>query len=209
MSISRIAATTLCAIVATVITSGGANANPADTPDGPLDVRGTFEDIDYRVAASADRRAAVATIAHGRFEVIHDGRVVTLNDHNGNVVAALPMALRVGDRQVAVRPVVEDAGHRLVLAPVGQSGAPLRDVRAQERFFAEVEKAMPIVVAGAGIGAAIGFVLGFPLGLFVLDFITVPLTTVLGAAIGAAAGLAMAGGQPAIDAALEYASGAP
>ncbi|KIA62667.1 hypothetical protein [Nocardia vulneris] len=213
MSISRISATisatTLSAMVATVLTAGTVHALPADAPDGPLDVRGTFHDIAYQVAASPDRRAAVTTIADGRFDVIHDGRVVTLSDRDGNVVAALPMALRVGDRRVELRPVVEDAGHRLVIDPVGLSDVPLRDVSAQERFFAEVEKNMPIVLAGAGIGAAVGFVLGFPLGLFVLDFITVPITTVLGAAIGAAAGLAMAGGQPAIDAAMDYVSGAP
>ncbi|MGX1771037.1 hypothetical protein ACWIGW_02910 [Nocardia brasiliensis] len=209
MNISRISATTLSAMVATVITAGTVHAGPADTPDGPLDVRGTFQDIAYRVAASPDRRAAVTTIADGRFDVIRDGRVVTLSDRDGNIVAALPMALRVGDRRVELRPVVADAGHRLAIDPVGLSDVPLRDVSAQERFFAEVEKNMPIVLAGAGIGAAVGFVLGFPLGLFVLDFITVPITTVLGAAIGAAAGLAMAGGQPAIDAAMDYVSGAP
>jgi hypothetical protein len=63
---------------------------------------------------------------------------------------------------------------------------------------------MPSILAGAGIGAAIGFVVGFPLGLFVLDFITVPAAAVAGAAIGALAGYVVGGGQPAVDAALEY-----
>ncbi|CAM3980138.1 hypothetical protein NONI108955_02580 [Nocardia ninae] len=208
MRVSRIAATALLALVATVIGTSATHADPT-TPDTALDVRGSFADIAYQVAASEDRRAAVTTIQDGRFDLIHDGRVVTLTGHDGNVVAALPMALRVGDKRVALHPVIEESGHRLTLVPDNMSQTPLRDVSSQERFFAEVEKAMPIVLAGAGIGAAIGFVLGFPLGLFVLDFITVPITTVLGAAIGAAAGLAMGGGQPAIDAALDYATGAP
>ncbi|WP_280456348.1 hypothetical protein [Nocardia brasiliensis] len=209
MSIFRISATTLSTMAATVITAGAVHAGPADTPDGPLDVRGTFQDIAYQVAASPDRRAAVTTIADGRFDVIRDGRVVTLSDRDGNIVAALPMALRVGDRRVEHRPLVAHARHRHGVDPVGRGDVAQRDVIPQERFFAEVEKNMPIVLAGAGIGAAVGFVLGFPLGLFVLDFITVPITTVLGAAIGAAAGLAMSGGQPAIDAAMDYVSGAP
>ncbi|PXX68340.1 hypothetical protein DFR70_10220 [Nocardia tenerifensis] len=198
----------MLAVLATVISTGVTHADPT-TPDTPLAVRGSFADIAYQVAASEDRRAAVTTIQDGHFELIHDGRIVTLTDGAGNVVAALPMALRVGDKRVALQPVVEEDGHRLTVVPDHMSQTPLRDVSSQERFFAEVEKAMPIVLAGAGIGAGIGFVLGFPLGLFVLDFITVPITTVLGAAIGAAAGLAMAGGQPAIDAALDYVSGAP
>ncbi|MFC9440485.1 hypothetical protein [Nocardia sp. NPDC057030] len=210
MRFSRITATALLALAATVISTSATHADPATTtPDTALDVRGSFADIAYQVAASEDRRAAVTTIQDGRFELVHDGRVVTLTDRDGSVVAALPMALRVGDKRVALNPVIEEAGHRLTLVPDHMSQAPLRDVSSQERFFAEVEKAMPIVLAGAGIGAAIGFVVGFPLGLFVIDFITVPITTVLGAAIGAAAGLAMAGGQPAIDAALDYVSGAP
>ncbi|MFI9401601.1 hypothetical protein [Nocardia sp. NPDC052316] len=208
MRVSRIAATALLALLAMVISTGATHAD-ATTPDTALDVRGSFADIAYQVAASEDRRAAVTTIQDGRFDLIHDGRVVTLTAHDGSVVAALPMALRVGDKRVALHPVIEESGHRLTLVPDNMSQTPLRDVSSQERFFAEVEKAMPIVLAGAGIGAAIGFVLGFPLGLFVLDFITVPITTVLGAAIGAAAGLAMGGGQPAIDAALDYATGAP
>lgn len=210
MRVSRITATALLALVATVISTGATHAEPATTtPDGALDVHGSFAEIAYQVAASEDRRAAVTTIQDGRFDLIHDGRVVTLTDHDGSVVAALPMALRVGDKRVALNPVIEEAGHRLTLVPDNMSQTPLRDVSSQESFFAEVKKAMPIVLAGAGIGAGIGFVLGFPLGLFVIDFITVPITTVLGAALGAAAGLAMAGGQPAIDAALEYVSGAP
>ncbi|MGW4094376.1 hypothetical protein [Nocardia sp. NPDC004750] len=37
-----------------------------------------------------------------------------------------------------------------------------------------------------------------------IDFITVPVAAVAGAAIGAMAGYIIGGGQPAVDAALEY-----
>ncbi|WP_280492284.1 hypothetical protein [Nocardia asiatica] len=203
MRIHRFTATALVALAATALTTSAAHAQPASA-DAPLDLRGSFHQIAYEVAATDDRRAAVATIQDGTFESAHDGRVVTVSDREGNVVAALPMTLRIGDQRVALRPVLEDGGHRLTVAPVTMTDAPLRDISAQERFYAEAEKAMPTILAGAGIGAAIGFIVGFPLGLFVLDFITVPAAAVAGAAIGAMAGYVVGGGQPAVDAALEY-----
>ncbi|MDE1674411.1 hypothetical protein ACW9HR_35285 [Nocardia gipuzkoensis] len=203
MRISQFTATALVALAATAITTSAAHAQPSPD-DAPLDLRGSFHQIAYEVAATEDRRAAVATIQDGTFELTHDGRVVTVSDRDGAVVAALPMTLRIGEQRVALRPVLEDAGHRLTVAPVAMADTPLRDIGAQERFYAEAEKAMPSILAGAGIGAAIGFVVGFPLGLFVLDFITVPVAAVAGAAIGAMAGFVVGGGQPAVDAALEY-----
>ncbi|MFG3621166.1 hypothetical protein [Nocardia sp. NPDC047654] len=203
MRTSRFTATTLVALAATALTTSAAHAQPAPT-DPPLDLRGSFHQVAYEVAATSDRRAAVATIQDGTFESTHDGRVVTVSDRDGNVVAALPMTLRIGDQRVVLDPVLEDAGHRLTVAPVAMTDAPLRDIGAQERFYAEAEKAMPTILAGAGIGAAIGFIVGFPLGLFVIDFITVPAAAVAGAAIGAMAGFVIGGGQPAVDAALEY-----
>ncbi|UAK33385.1 hypothetical protein K8O92_05250 [Nocardia asteroides] len=203
MKISRFTATTMAALAATAITTSAAHAQPAPD-DAPLDLHGSFHQIAYEVAATEDRRAAVATIQDGTFASVHDGRIVTVSDRDGEVVAALPMTLRIGEHRVALRPVLEDAGRRLTVAPIAMAETPVRDVAAQERFYAEAEKAMPSILAGAGIGAAIGFVVGFPLGLFVLDFITVPAAAVAGAAIGALAGYVVGGGQPAVDAALEY-----
>jgi hypothetical protein len=207
MRTSRFTATTLVALAATALTTSAAHAQPAPT-DAPLNLRGSFHQVAYEVAATSDRRAAVATIQDGTFESTHGGRVVTVSDRDGNVVAALPMTLRIGDQRVVLDPVLEDAGHRLTVAPVAMTDAPLRDIGAQERFYAEAEKAMPTILAGAGIGAAIGFIVGFPLGLFVIDFITVPAAAVAGAAIGAMAGFVVGGGQPAVDAALEYVTAA-
>ncbi|WP_280480322.1 hypothetical protein [Nocardia cyriacigeorgica] len=137
--------------------------------------------------------------------------MVTLTDRAGQVVAAFPMAIRLGDKQVDLTPLIEADGTRLTLAPAADESAPapLRDINAEERFFAEVERHKPAIITGAVIGGAIGFVLGLPLGLFVLDFITVPVGTVVGAAIGAFAGLAHSGGQPAIDAAVAYMTRTP
>jgi uncharacterized protein YcfJ len=146
----------------------------------------------------------VTTIQEGRFDLVRDNKVVSLTDRNGQVVAALPTALKIGGQRIELAPVIDEAGTRLSLTPISSSEEPLRDVNTQVRFFSEVEKSMPQVLTGAAIGAAIGFVLGFPLGLFVFDFITVPITTVVGGVIGAFAGLSVGGGEPAIQAAMDY-----
>lgn len=218
MRISTITGTALLALGVTAFSAGTVQAQPAPTysrpapgtyAEAPLDLRGTFREIAYEVAATEDRHNTVTTVQSGRFELINDNTIVTLTDDAGAVVAALPMAIRLNDQQrISLNPAIDESGKILTLAPAGMSDIPLRDVSAQERFFAEAERHMPSVLTGAAIGAAIGFVLGFPLGLFVFDVVTVPITTAAGAAIGALAGLAHAGGQPAIDAASAYFTGA-
>lgn len=210
MRLTKITATALLTLAATGITAGLAPATPG--PDrAALDLSGTVQQIDYRVTADEDRRTAVTTIEGGRFELVEDSRVVALTDRAGHIVAAFPMAVHLGDKQVELTPLIENDGTSLTLAPATSETAPtpLRDINAEERFFAEVERHKPAIITGAIIGGAIGFVLGLPLGLFVLDFITVPVGTVVGAAIGAFAGLAHSGGQPAIDAAVAYLNRAP
>ncbi|WP_280234234.1 hypothetical protein [Nocardia cyriacigeorgica] len=205
MRLTRITATALLTLAATGVTAGLAPAAPT-ADEATLDLSGSVQQIDYRVSADEDRRSAVTTIDGGRFELVADDRVVALTDRAGQVVAAFPMAIHVGDKQVHLTPLIEADGTSLTLTPAESASAstPLRDINAEERFFAEVERHKPAIITGAVIGGAIGFVLGLPLGLFVLDFITVPVGTVVGAAIGAFAGLAHSGGQPAIDAAVAY-----
>lgn len=186
-------------------------AQPGGTPGTQpgIQLRGVDKSVNYQVGASEDRRAVVTTLDAGRFQLVHDAKVVTVTDAEGAVIAALPMVVRLGEHEVPLTPTIDAAGTSLTLTPVGESDTPVRDISAQERFFAETQRLQPEIIQGAVIGAAIGFVLGFPLGLFVLDFITVPVATVAGAAIGALAGYALAGGQPAIDTAIAYVTGAP
>ncbi|ONM47125.1 hypothetical protein [Nocardia donostiensis] len=211
MRITRITTAALVLLAAAGITAAPVTAEP--TADAParahLDLSGSMHHLDYRVTATEDRRAAVATVEGGRFELIADDRIVTLTDQTGYVVAAFPMTVHAAGEHVDLTPVIEESGTRLTLTPVAASPTPIRDINAEERFFAETERHMPTILAGAAIGGAIGFIIGFPLGLFVLDFITVPVATVVGAAIGAFAGLATAGGQPAIDATVAYLTRTP
>ncbi|MGW0636178.1 hypothetical protein [Nocardia salmonicida] len=203
----------LLAMGVIVAAAGNGHAEPApvvaEQSTTAPSLRGVDKGLNYQVSATDDRRAVVTTIDTGRFQLVHDAKVVTVTDDSGAVLAALPMVVRVGEHQVPLTPSIDEKGTSLTLTPISESTAPVRDISAQERFFAETQRLQPKIIEGAVIGAAIGFVLGFPLGLFILDFITVPVATVAGAAIGALAGYALAGGQPAIDTALAYVTGAP
>ncbi|MFG2441745.1 hypothetical protein ACGFQG_02675 [Nocardia fluminea] len=203
----------LLAMGVIVAAAGNGYAEPAPViAEQPVDapsLRGVDKALNYQVSATDDRRAVVTTIDAGRFQLVHDAKVVAITDESGAVLAALPMVVRVGEHAVPLTPSIDEQGTTLTLTPLSESPTPVRDISAQERFFAETQRLQPQIIEGAAIGAAIGFVLGFPLGLFILDFITVPVATVAGAAIGALAGYALAGGQPAIDTALAYVTGAP
>ncbi|MEV6659235.1 hypothetical protein [Nocardia fluminea] len=196
-----------------VAAAGNGYAEPApvvaEQPVEAPSLRGVDKALNYQVSATDDRRAVVTTIDAGRFQLVHDAKVVAITNESGAVLAALPMVVRVGEHAVPLTPSIDEQGTSLTLTPISEATTPVRDISAQERFFAETQRLQPKIIEGAAIGAAIGFVLGFPLGLFILDFITVPVATVAGAAIGALAGYALAGGQPAIDTALAYATGTP
>lgn len=214
MRIGTVVGAALLAVGVVLGATGIGHAEPAPVStqqavDTPPALRGIDQDLAYEVSATEDRRSVVTILETGRFDLVHDGQVVTVADRDGTVIAALPMLVRAGDHAVPLAPEISADGTRLTLTPIGESETPLRDISAQERFFAETQRLQPQIIEGAVIGAAIGFVLGFPLGLFVLDFITVPVATVAGAAIGALAGYALAGGQPAIDTAIAYVTGAP
>ncbi|RDI66503.1 hypothetical protein [Nocardia pseudobrasiliensis] len=207
MRIAKIVAVAgLCVSVAAGVT-GVAGAQPAVPEQPGPAVNGTDHGVDYRVGVSEDSRAAVSTIAAGRFLATWDSETIAVTDDSGQQIAALPLHYDIAGKRIELAPEIGDAGHSLTLTPTAQTPAPLRDIELQRRLFDIVQTHLPAVATGAAIGAAIGFVLGFPAGLFIVDFITVPITTVLGGLIGAAAGIYVAGGQPALDTALESVNG--
>ncbi|WP_280355139.1 hypothetical protein [Nocardia otitidiscaviarum] len=192
----------LCAITTLTATATTATAGPAEPA---LRVQGRENGIDYAVELAADNRAAVATIASGRFLPTWDGEAVIVTDDDGILTATVPLTYDIVGKTLELTPSITDDGRRLTLTPVAQSPVPLRDINAQQHFFDVVQANLPAVATGAAIGGAIGFLIGFPAGLFILDFITIPITTVVGALIGGAIGLQQSGGDPAVEAALTYA----
>lgn len=200
----RIAGITATILATATLAVGGTTVAHADPASTLPTLRGSSDGVDYRASVAKDQRSVVTELAEGRFHLIDDGRIVTVTDRDDKVIAALPTVVRVGDSEVALRAQVARSGTQLTVAPLHQAADPVREVTNRERFFAEVDKAMPQIQQGAAIGAAIGFVLGFPLGLFAFDFITVPITTVVGAAIGAFGGLYSVGGDRAVEAARDY-----
>lgn len=209
-TLSKITATALLALTATMLSSGIAHAEPvapARTQLAAAEIHGNDHGVSYLAALAHDQRSVVTTLRNGRFVAATDS--VALLDDAGSTVTTLPLAFDVAGQRVKLLPVLDAAGKQLTLSPVGAAQAPVRDISAQDTFWAEFEKAKVSGAAGLVIGAAIGALLGFPLGLFVLDFITVPVAAVVGGVIGGLAGLAVAGGQPLIDAAVAYASGQP
>lgn len=207
--------TTALAAAAIGLTSAGVHAETApdpsasSTPTQTPDLRGSAGGVDYRMSVTEGHRATVTEISGGRFELVHDDRIVTVTDADGHVLAALPMTLHIQDHDVALIPTIDEAGTRLTLAPADPAPNPLRDISSYDRFHEVTQRAMPEITAAAGIGAAIGALLGFPLGLFVFDIVTVPLGAVIGGVAGAFVGLYNSGGQPAVDAAVAYLTGQP
>ncbi|MBF6183081.1 hypothetical protein [Nocardia otitidiscaviarum] len=66
-------------------------------------------------------------------------------------------------------PTVDAAGRQLTLSPVGAAATPLRDISAQDTFWAEFEKAKAAGIAGLVIGggqplidAAVAYASGQP-----------------------------------------------
>ncbi|MFE6860509.1 hypothetical protein [Nocardia sp. NPDC057668] len=202
---TRIIAPTLFCLTATVVASTPAVADPAGAAPA-VQVSGTDHGVDYRVELSADKRAAVSTVAAGRFLATWDGQAIVATDADGLELATVPLTYEISGKNLEFAPVIDEDGRRLTLTPKAASPVALRDVNAQQHFFDVVQAHLPAVATGAAIGGAIGFLIGFPAGLFVFDIITVPILTVVGALLGGAIGLQQAGGQPAVDAALAYAN---
>ncbi|MGV9836553.1 hypothetical protein ACWDUL_20525 [Nocardia niigatensis] len=207
MGATKYLATALICLTATATVSAAtASADPIAPSAQPVaPITGTDHHIDYTVALSDDQHSAVTTLQGGRFGLTDSGDAVAVTTDSGELVSTVPLTSNINGTPAHFSAAIDRGSQRLILTPVAESDAPLRDVDAQQNFLAAVQANWPTIATDATIGAAIGFVAGFPLGLFVVDFITAPLLAVVGGVIGVFVGLQQAGGQPAIDAGLSYA----
>ncbi|WP_232320397.1 hypothetical protein [Rhodococcus sp. WMMA185] len=95
----------MLAIAALGISAGTGHAAPLAQPDSP----------DFGYEAHLDGDSVVTTIDAGAFRITDTGDVVEVVDEGGNVVAALPLTIRIGE---AVYPIDVDLEARtLTLTP--------------------------------------------------------------------------------------------
>ncbi|MBA4856387.1 hypothetical protein [Nocardia farcinica] len=201
MKYKKFAATALLAVAATGVTAGTSYADPSVPPaaqeQAPPAARGVDKGVDYTAALTEAGNAIVTTVTGGAFSLDADGSAVTLINDAGEVVTRIPLAARDAANGAEVRLVaaVDDAGRSLTLTPQAEVVA-VKDISAQQWFFAELQR--------ASLGAAVGAVIGGLIGLLGLVVGVIP-----GAAIGAVIGLLVAGGPALIDSGIAYFSGQP
>ncbi|GAB2720918.1 hypothetical protein [Nocardia thraciensis] len=211
MRLERIVVTSLVAIAATGIASVTANSEPTPTPrdsrhsETPRSIHGTDHDIGFTTGFTSGRDGVVTTLEAGRFDLAVSKESVDLIGRDGLPFATVPLTVHAANRQVALRPTIEDQGRKLTLHPVDLSPGELRAIdehqpTAEERWNAEVQRASFGAMVGGGIGLVIGLALG---GLILFP---IPIATT---AIGAGIGFLAVGGQPLIDAGIAYFSGQP
>lgn len=201
MKYTRFAATALLAVAATGVTAGTTYAAPADSAPAVQEqatspaVQGQDRGVDYAVALADAGRSIVTTVTGGAFALDADGTAVTLTNEAGEVVASIPLTGQQQGRDVAIAADVAADGSALTLTPAAGSVGGIKDISAQEWFFAELQR--------ASLGAAVGAVIGGLLGL--LGIVTV----IPGAIIGGVIGLLVAGGPSLLNAGAAYFSGQP
>ncbi|MBF6170548.1 DUF456 domain-containing protein [Nocardia blacklockiae] len=198
MKYKKFAATALIAIAATGIAAGTSYAQPA-APAGQEQqatpsVQGEDRGVGYVTQLDAAAKSVVTTVTGGAFTLDDSAKVVSLTNAAGETVMQYPLAVQSGDQKREVAAAIDEDGRRLTLTPTAGSVAQIKDVSAQEWFFAELQH--------ASLGAAVGAVIGALIGFFFLGFGLIP-----GALIGAVIGLLVAGGPSLIDAGQAYFAG--
>ncbi|MFJ1455860.1 DUF456 domain-containing protein [Nocardia wallacei] len=199
MKYKKFAATALIAIASTGIAAGTSYAQPAAPAPGQVEqsapaVRGEDRGVGYTTQLDAAAKSVVTTVTGGAFTVDHDAKVVSLTNGAGEKIMEYPLAVQSGDQKTEVAAAIDEDGRRLTLTPTAGSVAQVKDISAQDWFFAELQH--------ASLGAAVGAVIGALIGFFFLGFGLIP-----GALIGAVIGLLVAGGPSLIDAGQAYFAG--
>ncbi|WP_282783836.1 MULTISPECIES: hypothetical protein [unclassified Nocardia] len=181
----KLAATTLLAIAAVVVTSGTAHGTPDFTPQGdvvrvtgPDTVSGTDHGVEFTMV-KRDNGTVETTLEGGTFALTADG--VSVLDTVGSVVDQVPLRAMLNDREVMVDPVIDPTGTVLTATPIGywvQNPSP----REMNTYIG--------IALGAFAGAALGnlamliiTIATFGVGLLALPFVVIG-ATLLGGAIG-------------------------
>ncbi|WP_454199810.1 hypothetical protein [Nocardia sp. Marseille-Q1738] len=216
MKLRRTTAAAAMVIGAMTIGLGTAHADePAATPD-PI-----------RYSVKLVEKTVVTTLKGGTFELakssedVEEDDIYKIKDAQGNTVLAMPIAFKVADTVVPVKPVVKDDSTVLELTPdqsvavpkdkpvntvnvVAQPiASPLENQRAQNEFASQFGIATAVGgFLGTAVGVVLGGVIGCILGLPFLGVGCIP-AAIAGAGIGGILGTVAVGGPALLVAGMD------
>ncbi|MEV6319732.1 hypothetical protein AB0M45_00855 [Nocardia sp. NPDC051787] len=216
MKLRRTTAAAAMVIGAMTIGMGTAHADePAATPD-PI-----------RYSVKLVEKTVVTTLKGGTFELakssedVEEDDIYKIKDAQGNTVLAMPIAFKVADTVVPVKPVVKDDSTVLELTPdqgvtvpkdkpvntvnvVAQPiASPLENQRAQNEFASQFGIATAVGgFLGTAVGVVLGGVIGCILGLPFLGVGCIP-AAIAGAGIGGILGTVAVGGPALLIAGMD------
>ncbi|WP_330233520.1 hypothetical protein OHA40_14215 [Nocardia sp. NBC_00508] len=216
MKLRRTTAAAAMVIGAMTIGLGTAHADePAATPD-PI-----------RYSVKLVEKTVVTTLKGGTFELakssedVKEDDVYKIKDSQGDTVMVLPIAFKVADTVVPVKPVVKEDDTVLELTPdqsvdvpkdkpvntvnvVAQPiASPIENQRAQNEFASQFGIATAVGgFLGTAVGVVLGGVIGCILGLPFLGVGCIP-AAIAGAGIGGILGTVAVGGPALLVAGMD------
>ncbi|MGQ4617447.1 hypothetical protein [Nocardia sp. R7R-8] len=218
MKLRRTTAAAAMVIGAMTIGLGTAHAEPAAATPDPI-----------RYSVKLVEKTVVTTLKGGTFELakssedVKEDDVYRIKDSQGNAVLTLPIAFKVADTVVPVKPVVKDDSTVLELTPeqgvnvnvakdkpvnavnvVAQPiASPVENQRAQNEFASQFGIATAVGgFLGTAIGVIGGAVIGCILGLPFLGVGCIP-AAIAGAGIGGILGTVAVGGPALLVAGID------
>jgi len=186
MKSSKAAAITCLIIGSLCLTTGIVHAQPAGPP---AVVDGADQGLHYATTLDPDVGTERTTLAEGKFTLSPDTKEVVVTDPAGNVMARVPMAVRIIGRpgKTALMPTVDPSGRTLTVHPIG---APLQPPQIRHQAGAQyVDTAAELArhQYNAGVGALIGLGVGILIGIWFLVVGAIP-GGIIGAGVGALIG---------------------
>ncbi|MBF6193439.1 hypothetical protein [Nocardia implantans] len=218
MNLRRTTAAAAMVIGAMTIGLGTAHAEPAAATPDPI-----------RYSVKLVEKTVVTTLKGGTFELakssedVKEDDVYRIKDSEGNAVLTLPIAFKVADTVVPVKPVVKEDNTVLELTPeqgvnvnvpkdkplnavnvVAQPiASPIENQRAQNEFASQFGIATAVGgFLGTAIGVIGGAVIGCILGLPFLGVGCIP-AAIAGAGIGGILGTVAIGGPALLVAGID------
>ncbi|MFE3229684.1 hypothetical protein [Nocardia sp. NPDC059228] len=207
---SALAAFTSAAVIGGLATSVSASATPPAAAPTPA--------VSYSAQPTGD--SVTTTLDGGTFALSPEGTSVLIRDVAGQILDALPSALRWDGRQIGIDQRISADGRSLVSTPdwdalrhqdIRPVAAPLENQLAMNDLINSVSIGTSI---GSLIGTAIGAVIGVGVGFAVAGasclvltlgcaLVVLPVVTLVGG-VGGLVGLAVGGGPTTAAALFDY-----